>query len=331
MIRTGSPEPSVRELIVRSTRKVVDGAEHLRLDPAKIEEFAERIPQSLSQNPTWDKERHFCDQTEQTAQWLFVLNTIKFSFWPDKGQERWVGQWQGEPVRGFWALACSLNLAMKRGLPITEVIFLEQIDAKSLEEMLGGVGNVPMIEERAKALNEIGAILRQKYDGNFINLLEEAQTSVENVVRLVVSDFPSFNDVTPHGDDIVYLYKRAQILCSDLWGAFDGKGPGAFRDINLLTAFADYKLPQLLRSLGIIEYNHELAEKVDSLTVIPAGSNEEIEIRAATVCAVEELVEILASKGTELPAFAVDWWLWEISHEERYEKRPHHRTRTHFY
>ena len=39
----------------------------------------------------------------------------------------------------------------------------------------------------------------------------------------------------------VFLYKRAQIFAGDLFGAFGGRGLGAFHDIDQITMFADYR------------------------------------------------------------------------------------------
>jgi len=39
----------------------------------------------------------------------------------------------------------------------------------------------------------------------------------------------------------VSFYKRAQIVVADIWNCFDGKGLGAFRDIDAVTMFADYR------------------------------------------------------------------------------------------
>lgn len=39
----------------------------------------------------------------------------------------------------------------------------------------------------------------------------------------------------------VFLYKRAQIFVGDLYGAFQGKGLGAFHDLHFITMFADYR------------------------------------------------------------------------------------------
>ena len=38
-----------------------------------------------------------------------------------------------------------------------------------------------------------------------------------------------------------------QILVSDLWALFEGQGRGRFDDIDTLTMFADYRVPQSLQ------------------------------------------------------------------------------------
>ena len=319
----------MRELIVSSTKKVVEQAQSVSLNQEKIADLAKRG--SLHTIPNWDKGRHFCDGTAQTAQWLFVLDSLNFSFWGETGKDRWTVLWDGEAVKGYWALACSLNQAMRKGVRVTDAKFLENIDAAGLKDIFNGTGDIPMMPERVRVLNEIGTVLQKQYDGSFANLLEEAGPLVERVVHLVVNNFPCFDDRANYEGDSVYFFKRAQILVSDIWGAFEGKGLGGFKDMNRLTAFADYKLPQVLRALGILQYNPELASCIDALKELASGSRQEIEIRAATVTAVEELARCLAANGNELPAFAIDWWLWEISHEASYERLPHHRTRSIFY
>lgn len=41
-----------------------------------------------------------------------------------------------------------------------------------------------------------------------------------------------------------------------------GEGLGSFHDIGKLTMFADYRVPVVLRELGILKYSDLLAEKV---------------------------------------------------------------------
>ena len=62
----------------------------------------------------------------------------------------------------------------------------------------------------------------------------------------------------------VFFYKRAQIFVADLFGAFEGQGLGAFHDISALTMFADYRVPVVLRLMGILRYSPALAALVSS-------------------------------------------------------------------
>ena len=98
-----------------------------------------------------------------------------------------------------------------------------------------------------------------------------------------------------------------------------------------LTVFADYKLPQVLREAGVLRYSPELAKKVDGRVLLPAGGQEEVEIRANTVWAAELVRRSLAEMGVSLRAFELDCILWHMSKREGFEARPHHRVLTIFY
>ena len=63
-----------------------------------------------------------------------------------------------------------------------------------------------------------------------------------------------------------------------------------FKNLEYLTMFADYRVPQTLRHAGIFEYNKELAELIDAEKELPYSSKYEIEIRAATIVAVEMIL-----------------------------------------
>ena len=60
----------------------------------------------------------------------------------------------------------------------------------------------------------------------------------------------------------VAFYKRAQIFAADVYGAFGGRSLGAFRDIDALTMFADYRVPVVLRRLRVLRYSDALAQQV---------------------------------------------------------------------
>jgi hypothetical protein len=125
----------------------------------------------------------------------------------------------------------------------------------------------------------------------------------------------------------VPFYKRAQLLVSDLHGAFGGQ---RVRDLDALTMFADYKVPQVLRQLGVLAYSEELESTLRRGALIPYGDPREVEIRAASVQAVEELARLLPTRGSAVPVYEIDWRLWTLGQEQPLELS-YHRTRSVYY
>ena len=98
-----------------------------------------------------------------------------------------------------------------------------------------------------------------------------------------------------------------------------------------LTAFADYKLPQVLRHLGVLKYTRTLSKKVDQNILLGPGSPDEVEIRANTIWAVELIRQTMAREGKGLRAFEIDWILWNLGQEREFRTKPYHRVVTIFY
>ncbi|MCS6903434.1 MAG: queuosine salvage family protein, partial [Candidatus Bipolaricaulota bacterium] len=257
-----------------------------------------------------------------------ILDSLNFCFWPEP---RWRYRYENEWLDGYLALASSLKEAVARGASVLEASFLAQINENQLSAILAGENEVPLLRERVAVLREAGAVLQAEYDGQAVHLVEEARRSTERLVTLLAQKFSSFRDEALYRGERVCFYKRAQIFCADLYGAFGGERWGEFTDIENLTAFADYKLPQVLRHLGILCYSSELFERIDRREELAAGSEEEIEIRAHTIWAVERLREELFKLGRTLRSFEIDWLLWNLGQREKFRQRPYHRTRTIFY
>ena len=93
------------------------------------------------------------------------------------------------------------------------------------------------------------------------------------------------------------MYKRAQIFAADLWGAFQGQGYGEFNDIGSITIMADYIVPAVLRQIGVLKYSSILANKIDAENEIGPGSEEEVELRACSIHAVEKMRELISVKS----------------------------------
>lgn len=325
--------------VLTSTRPVVETARHVRIDLARVEAVAAEIADAHAEPPGWNNELHFRDGTWHTAGWVLALDALNFCFWspsPDPRQ-RWRVDYRGKLYDGYWALAAALRRAVDEGRPIWEPSYLAGLSPRDVAHILCPhdleFPEVPLFPARVVNLHELGRGLLLAYpDANPVEtLVRDAGRSAARLVERVVATFPSFDDVATYNGRPVRFYKRAQILVADLHGAFGGQGLGAFDDLEVLTAFADYKVPQVLRRLGVLVYDEALAGKVDNRVLIPMGSPEEVEIRAATVWACELIRRAVAARGKPLRAFEVDWALWLAGQELPPDARPYHRTYTVFY
>jgi hypothetical protein len=135
----------------------------------------------------------------------------------------------------------------------------------------------------------------------------------------------------------VHFYKRAQIFVADLWGAFgrptEPTHPYYFHDIDQVTMFADYRVPQILEHIGVLEYSPKMLQTIVQREEIPFGSEEEVEIRACTIIAVERMKERVNAFRLDhkLTSIEMDWILWNWGEAIKDSTRPHHRTLTIYY
>lgn len=95
-----------------------------------------------------------------------------------------------------------------------------------------------------------------------------------------------------------------------------------------LTACADYKLPWILRKLGILSYSESLAREVDTKVEIPHGSEEEVEIRAGTIWANELIKQKLKKRIPKIDSIHINDHLWLLSQARLPNDKSYHLTRT---
>ncbi|MDQ4078960.1 MAG: queuosine salvage family protein [Chloroflexota bacterium] len=308
------PLQAVRE----SAAFVARRARYVRVQEDAIAAFADRVAAGEMPRIEWDEEHHFRDGGPATAHYLLVLDALNFCFWP-------------EPSWNYNRLALALKQSMLNEPERFDAARLASASEADVRTMLGGSDDIPLLGQRVALLREVGAVLSARWQGQAANLIRAADHSASDLVALATAEFPGFRDHAIYQGWPIYLYKRAQILAGDLWGSFDGQGLGRFDDIDQLTMFADYRVPQLLRGEGILEYNTRLASIVDLCRELPSGSDLEIEIRAASIHAVELLRDALAARDIQISALELDWILWNEGEAQQQELKPHHRTLTIYY
>ncbi len=322
-----------------ATAIVMADTAYVTIDQQAIERTAVQMSAEWGDPPAWDDELHFRGSPMETAGWVVVLDALNFCFWAqgDDPDVRWRVTWHGTTHNGYDALAAALHRAVVDDrYPVWDVGWLRSLALDTVGHMLRGDEGcppIPLLKQRLTHLRELGTVLDERHPGE---LVAEADTSAVALVQSVLYLLPSFRDVatwqtTDPREITVPLHKRAQILAADLAGALAGTELAITKHLDQLTAFADYKVPQVLRRLGILHYHPKLAERIRRLERIPANSAEEVSIRAATVQACDRLVMALAALGAETTASDLDWRLWTLGQRLPGDAEPYHRTVTVFY
>ncbi|KAL3780183.1 hypothetical protein HJC23_013991 [Cyclotella cryptica] len=242
---------------------------------------------------------------------------------------------------------------------------------------------IPDINVRCHLLNELGHGLLEKHNASALHMISKANKSADALVGIILDTFPGFRDyidgdvssshkweTSKKSSATVHFYKRAQIAVADLWASLGRCHKQSFaletsekssklltccefEDMDTITTFPDYRVPQILRHVNVLEYRDDLAHKVDSQIELDKGCMDEISIRAATVVAVEDLVSKVKQHlfsissqsidekargnmqaiANDVSAVTIDWYLWQQG--EKLDRmnlmQPHHRVHTTFY
>jgi hypothetical protein len=293
----------------------------------KISAYASSLPLGKLATPGLDPNCHYLGQQKDTLAFLLTLDTINFGsgYFPHLRKR--------PGMSGYFTTALSLHDFFKKHGPLTAnelaVLTVEQctriFDQDPANETIG-----ELMQHFATALNALGRFLLDRFNGSFTGLVETAGLSAGRLVQLL-REMPYFDDVEPYHELEVPFYKRAQIVAADLAVAFKGQSWGCFGDIDQLTIFADNLVPHVLRLDSVLSYEASLIARIEAVELIPAGSAEEIEIRACAVHAVELIKQAICAKGHQVTSSQLDFFLWNRGQQPQYKAVPRHRTRTVFY
>jgi hypothetical protein len=312
--------------VLESTRVVIERAKEVRINKEKIAGFCKDFRESHINH--WMASAPFNMQTlgeKEKLHFLLVFNSISFSYW---GTPNWTVECNGKKFNGSFGMIAALGKAVEQGIPILDMKYLSKISEEDLEKILQANTKIPLFEERLAFLREIGTTVSKNFGGDFNNLLAQADGDALKLLDLIVSNFSIFEDSSEYQGKKIFFLKRAQLLVADIFLAFKGKGIGNFKNIGEMTACADYKLPMVLRKLGILSYSKALSEKIDKRAEIPHGSSEEIEIRASTIWASELIKQKLKEKIPNLDSIHVNDRIWLLGQDKSFAEKPYHLTRT---
>lgn len=315
------------EQVRQSCAWVAQNATHVRIRAERLPTYAATLALGVRAAPPIDPRCHYLGHGKDTLAFLCTLDAINFG----SGYFPYLKKRPG--MSGYFTIAASLNDCFRQR-PLVPAD-LAALTAGDCIAIFGQDRRNPSAHELmdlfALALNDLGRFVIDRYQAEFTNLIEDAGGSSQRLVDIMVG-MPFFRDVEYYKGREVTFLKRAQILAADLSQAFNGQGFGRFADLYRLTMFADNLVPHVLRVDGMLEYEEDLAWRIDNEEIIPSGSAEEVEIRACAVHAVERLVEAMGGLQQGVTAMLLDTILWNRGQQPYYKRcKPRHRTRTVFY
>jgi hypothetical protein len=322
-----SDSGQIFDRIRHSCRRVARRATRVRINYRRISSYAAELPVERVARPRLDPDCHYLGRQEDTVSFLLTLNAINFG----SGYFPHLRKRPGKS--GYFTMAYALNDAYQRQGPLS---------ARQLADMTGEECTLifnqdpdnpvarELMQHFARALNDLGRFILGQFNGSFTALVESAAASAGCLVQLLTK-MPYYNDVGLYKGIEVQFFKRAQISAADLSLAFDRVGWGLFEDLDQMTIFADNLVPHVLRLDDILIYEKSLVGRINDGLLIPAGSTEEIEIRACAVHAVELIKMQLAESGNRITSPDLDNFLWNRGQQPDYKAKPRHRTRCVYY
>ena len=318
--------PELFAALREAAGEVARRARHVRIANEAVEELAGLLARERPPPPSLDPAQRGLGGEKNTVAYVLTLNAINFgSGWFPHLTKR-------NGLSGYLSIASALRERFEREGPWTaaELVRLRAADCARVF----GQTLVPPVSELmelfAQALGDLGSFLAREYAGSSAGPVEAAGGSAERLVRSLAR-MPLYRDVARYEGFEVPFYKRAQITCSDLAEALGGRGLGRFDDIDRLTLFADNLVPHVLRSFGVLLYSPDLAKRIDAEELIPSGSEEEVEIRAVALHAVERLAGSCVHRGWRVSPRRLDHLLWSRGQSPLVKVRLRHRTRCPYY
>lgn len=306
--------------VLETCNYVVENAEHVTINEKEINKILSEL------NTT--KMKHWLSSTpfnildysvEKLINFFVIYDAIDYSFW---GEPKWTIKHEQGKLDGAIALMYCLLKLMKKYPHFN----FGTISFHEFENSLKGNIDIPYLKERYETAKEISTIINQKMNGNFYQFIKGISKDTE-LFELIIDNFPTFTDTRTYQESEVYFYKLAQLLTSDILHIREMKEHIKI-DCSHLVGCADYKIPQVLRGIHILQYDEELSTLVDTKQEIKENSEYEVEIRAAMIVALSKIKKRANIKVTSIE---INDFIWLLGQDKSRRLKPYHRTRTRNY
>lgn len=300
-----NPVRAVAKADYAATDAVVVNFDAIRQLPKSIEVSA--------MGPALSEACPFSEDVAAFVPYFIAMDTMNYQFWDLKdgvftrySKDGLVGALaMQKSFEDVWTQAAgSTSKDQARMLADMVSMLRERVRVEGVASIFG---NIPAAESRRDILLEVLDPVKLPTVSEYLSnrVLNDRELD-HGDAQLLAARFP-----LAYGDR--YL-KKAQLTLMFIAAQRNAAPflPVENRCIVEASACADYQLPKVLRSLGLVSYKPKLAALVDGQSLIEPDSLYERAIRAATVIACDALADHF---GTDVAA--VDFWLWVNRNQAR--------------
>ena len=326
---TGSP-------VLDSLPPVIERSRDVKTHLARLKEVAgwmayEELPMPDYELPLGTGE----GKPEETIDFILTSDVVDTAFTDFSTHQKFQVDYAGRHWSDSDALFACMKRALDNGTPVLDGKFLAGVTRPELERIFAGNIELPMLDEKMAVLHQVGGVLAEKYDGRFHNFVKSCSPRLydngNGLVDRMVKEFPRFNDVSEYDGHTIRFYKLSQLGIWFVYSSLRKSGQFHLKDLNTMTAFADYMVPVTLRLLRVTSYSPQLEHAINNHQMVPRDSQWEVEIRAHCIYATALLCEEINSirpADMQIVIPQIDARLWTHYHTTWW---PHHLTRTIMY
>lgn len=302
--------------IIESNRYVVDNSKLVKINEEEIGNFIKSFKTVKHKHWLSNSPYNLLElPVELIINFLLIYESIDFSFW---GNPKWKVKTENGEEDGSVALLYTILKYVKH----KKVADFSKVTKDEFREILKGNTEIPLFEERYNIVKNISKTVNEKMNGNFYEFIKDVNTDKE-LFKIIVENFPDFKDERTYKGKVIYFYKLAQLLTSDILHIRELK-ENITIDYSHLVGCADYKIPQVMRALKILEYSKDLEEIIDNKKEIEVNSEYEVEIRAAMIVVIDIIKKKLENK---ICAMDINDYIWGQARIKGINLKPYHLTR----
>lgn len=300
------------EKIKTSCNYVAKNSKYVAINYDVLDEYIKTIDMRkikfwLSSNPY----NLFDMNIDKIINFMLIFESIDYCFW---GQPKWTI----ETIEGKKSGSDALLYALLSHVKKVDKIDFSNISFEEFSDILKGNVDIPFLKERYETVVSICNVVNKKMNGNFYNYIEKINEDTE-LFDIIINNFSEFCDVREYDNKKIYFYKLAQLLTSDILHIKELIN-GTKVDYSHLVGCADYKIPQTLRALGIVEFNSEVSKIVDNKQLIDENSMYEVEIRANMIA----VISYINSKLKDTCSIDINDYLFLASKKIKDIAKPYH-------